>query len=234
MSLISAQSNDSNVTHELEKLTKEGKTAEQAAREEKEREGEEVLKDSRKKMDAFDILRSQYIELKGIFDDFAKTGSGCVRTRRLLLEDLGEKLENHIRLKEKIFVPLYRKASDAGALQTIEEMALIRALLRRITRLDVADKSLSAKMKLLEQLVSHHIDAEEARAIPSILEKNPFENFERLGLRMQEEYKKLQGLHERRLRLREHRRWLASRQNTARQLFGRPLPFRDDLASVTF
>jgi|GEM_PF-4155598 len=194
----------------------------------------EVSGKPRMRTDAFEFLRGQYAELKVIFEEFSHTGSGCVRTRRLLLEDLGEKLENHMRLKEKLLVPLHRKVSDANALQSIEEMALIRALLRRITRLDVTDKSLAPKVRLLEHLVMHHIGSEDGRYLPSIREKHPFENFERLGLRMQEEYRKLQGLHERRLRLREHRRWLAARQTTARQLFGRSLPLRDDLATVTF
>ncbi len=175
---------------------------------------------ARDDVDAFVFLGRQHAELRAIFSDFSRTGSGCVRTRRVLLEDLSEKLENHLRLKERLIVPLHKRVNDSMALQCIEEMALIRAMLRRITRLEVADKSLAPKMKLLEQLVVHHIEAEEKSHIPRLRERNPFENFNRLGVRMEEEYQRLLGLHERRLRLREHRRWLAARDKSNRRIWG--------------
>ncbi|MCA2959287.1 MAG: hemerythrin domain-containing protein [Silvanigrellales bacterium] len=185
-------------------------------------------------LDAFTFLVGQHDELRGLFAEFARTGTGCVCTRRLLLDELAEKLENHLRLKERLVVPLHRRVNDDGALQCVEEMALMRALLRRIVRIEVSDKSLGAKVKLLEQLVLHHIDTEEKSHIPRLLERQPLENYGFLGVKMEEESRRLRGLHERRLRLREHRRWLASREKNNRRFFGGYAGGRDEFLGFGF
>ena len=257
--MISSATSDAETTRELERHKNEGKPRDQVDREEKGREGDPVAPEAPKKrkagrpakrdtaldgpiatasrlggLDAFEFLGRQHSELHSLFSDFSRTGTGCVRTRRILLDDLSEKLENHLRLKERLIVPLHRRVNDTTALQSLEEMSLIRALLRRITRLEVTDKSLGAKVKLLEQLVTHHIEAEVTSHIPRLRERQPYENFGHLAVRMEEEYRRLLGLHERRLRLREHRRWLAAREKNNRRFFGGYPSGRDDLFGAGF
>jgi hypothetical protein len=167
-----------------------------------------------------EYLHEQAEDLKSLFADFARTGTGCVRTRRILLDELAEKLENYVRLKERVIIPIQQRSHDASALQCVEEISLIRALLRRIVRVEVTDKSLGAKVKLLEHLVVHHIEIEETARIPAMLRRQTNETVLSLAIRMEEESLRLVGLNERRHRLREHRRWLALREKDCRRFFG--------------
>jgi hypothetical protein len=79
-------------------------------------------------------------------------------------------------LEERIFYPVLGQSEDTRdkTLEAIEEHNLARIVLKDLSSLDIEDERWEAKMKVLQEVVNHHIEEEEKntfKAARKILEK---------------------------------------------------------------
>jgi hypothetical protein len=114
-------------------------------------------------MKATELLKKQHREVKGFFKQMEKTEDA--RTRKRLMEQIGQALKLHTSLEEEIFYPAVRgvetrKAEEMVA-EAFEEHHVVDLLLEELPGVDPRDERFEAKMTVLSELIEHHVEEEE-------------------------------------------------------------------------
>lgn len=124
--------------------------------------------------DAISLLSSDHREVAELFDRYAALvlRNADADERRSLAEELCTMLLVHARIEEEIFYPAAREALGAAELLDEAEIehSIAKELIARIQRGDPADPRYDALVKVLGEYVRHHVDEEEERLFPSLLE----------------------------------------------------------------
>ena len=119
-------------------------------------------------MTATNLLKKQHQEVKSLFRRVQKTED--TEARHELTKEIINKLTVHAKIEEEIFYPAVRgigteKAKDL-VLEAYEEHHVVKLLLEDLSNIDAADKTFTAKMTVLGELVEHHADEEEKDMFP--------------------------------------------------------------------
>jgi hemerythrin-like domain-containing protein len=121
-------------------------------------------------MDGLDLLKSDHDEVKAMFERFDEAGS-LVQMRQLA-DRIVQALEMHAMIEERAFYPeLRRYAEDDLAdqvLESLEEHQLVKRLCEELRLIDEDDERFEAKMKVLRDLVEHHVEEEESGLFPTL------------------------------------------------------------------
>lgn len=121
-------------------------------------------------MDGLEVLKSDHDEVKALFEKFDEAGS--LRQMRQLADGIVQALERHAMIEERALYPeLRRYAEDDLAdqvLESLEEHSIVKRLCDEIRILDEDDDRFEAKMKVLRDLVEHHVAEEEGTLFPAV------------------------------------------------------------------
>ena len=139
-------------------------------------------------MKATDLLRMQHRELQHLFEKVLK--SDDVRMRKTLTSEIRSMLDCHMMIEEETFYPAYRKAAktrngDSLVLAAFEEHHVLDLLLSELPKVDPAVESFGPKMKVLEELILHHVQEEEQEMFPDAEKKFAATTLEELGIEME-------------------------------------------------
>lgn len=102
-----------------------------------------------------------------------------------IFEELNEKLEVHMVAEEEYFYPLLKEESsmESKALEALEEHNLGRSIVALINE-EVDDKVWLARIKVLKEVVEHHIEEEEKEIFPEASKKLDREDLEDIAERI--------------------------------------------------
>ena len=135
--------------------------------------------------DAVDLLLAQHREIFLLFDALQNSGeSKRHRERAVLL--LASKIKVHLELEEKIFYPATKRTDLAANLESIEEHANIKAMLRKMLNADTADKTFHAKIVVLKEMMTAHINKEETIVFGKVKEVLSHESLVQMAMKMQD------------------------------------------------
>ena len=111
----------------------------------------------------FKILTKDHDEVKNILGKVTNSSDGAVKTREKLFLQLKKELVPHLKAEEAVFYPalMNKKEGRQHSLEAIEEHRLTEMVLNQLEELPVDDEMWSVKMKVLKDLVEHHIEEEE-------------------------------------------------------------------------
>jgi hemerythrin-like domain-containing protein len=136
-------------------------------------------------MKATDVLKKQHREVLGTFKEIER--SDDPNERRKLLDQVTEALRVHSELEEELFYPAVRgtgtKRAEDLVLQAFEEHHVVDLLLAETPDVDPEAENFDAKMNVLRELVSHHIEEEE-RELFELASKLDDDEAEELGRRL--------------------------------------------------
>jgi hypothetical protein len=103
-------------------------------------------------MKATEILKKQHREVEKLFKAVEK--SEDARTRRRLMDEIGEKLKLHTSIEENIFYPAVKaietKKAEEMVLEAYEEHHVVDLVLAELPKVDPAADTFEAKMTVLE------------------------------------------------------------------------------------
>ena len=119
-------------------------------------------------MDPFTLLRSDHDKVKALLNE-ADDASGDEKAR--LVTIILEELELHAKLEEQVFYPAGREASEQSeeyVLEGIEEHDIAEDLIAELRGMTPSEETFDAKVKVLKDVVEHHIEEEEGQMFPSI------------------------------------------------------------------
>jgi hemerythrin-like domain-containing protein len=143
-------------------------------------------------MKAFDLLKADHRKVEELFAQL-ESASG---TRKLsVFNQIKTELELHTQIEEKIFYPALEKPKETHdlALEAYEEHAVVKKLLRELSRARTANEEWEAKAKVLQEKVEHHVEEEENELFPKADQALSDEELDELGRRMEVEKGRKQG-----------------------------------------
>jgi hemerythrin-like domain-containing protein len=145
--------------------------------------------------DAVELLKSQHLEVEALFKQIDELGDRAVKTKESLYAQIREKVVLHTKLEEGIFYPAAKEADKDMVLESLEEHAGVKAMLRKLDRTDGDDETFDAKITVLKELIQHHVKEEEEELFPNCQKALGQEALAELGAKMQEKADKLASLH---------------------------------------
>jgi len=138
-------------------------------------------------MNAIDLLKKQHREVEQLFSRFEEAGEEAEKTRERLCQQIGDALAVHAEIEERIFYPESKQENTEELLrESVEEHLAVKRLLADIMQADLDDPQFDAKMKVVKELVEHHVQEEEEELFPLIADSCSTDELEDMGSRMQD------------------------------------------------
>ncbi len=113
----------------------------------------------------FAELHKDHEEVKKIMEKLTRATPSAMKNREKQFMTLQEELIPHMKAEESTLYPALRdkKKSHMAALEALEEHHAAELILTELERLDMNDETWTAKAKVLQELLEHHIEEEESK-----------------------------------------------------------------------
>ena len=146
-------------------------------------------------MNAFQLLKEDHQKVSGIFQQLEPTTERAEKTRTELFARLKEELDIHAKIEESIFYPSIKQAAETReiVLEGFEEHHVVKMLLKELEAVPVDTEQWTAKLKVLQENVEHHVEEEEGEMFQKARGVLSEEQINDLGARMEEEKKRMEG-----------------------------------------
>lgn len=133
-------------------------------------------------MDAIEMLKAQHRQVEQLFKQ-CQEASGSAK-RRLFLE-LADMLAVHAAIEEQHFYPAVKAQRTKEILaESLEEHLAMKRTLSDMLRTEVTDPTFDAKLKVLEEEVTHHVGEEESDLFPKVKRLLNADQLEGIGQEM--------------------------------------------------
>ena len=136
-------------------------------------------------MNAITMLKHQHREVEALFKQLHKVRLGSAR--RTVFEKVADALAVHSAVEEKHFYPAVKERStEEILLESLEEHLAVKRVIADLLRLDGDNETFAAKVKVLEDEVTHHVEEEEETLFPRVEQMFDDEALESLGDAMED------------------------------------------------
>jgi hemerythrin superfamily protein len=118
--------------------------------------------------DAITLLTEDHEHVKSLFEQYDELGDRAHVSKQKLALQICEELTKHATAEEEIFYPAVRAAiKDEDMMdEALVEHASAKDLIAQIISMDSADELYDAKVKVLGELIDHHVKEEEGEMFP--------------------------------------------------------------------
>jgi hemerythrin superfamily protein len=119
-------------------------------------------------LNALEVLEQDHREVEEWFDEYEKLDDDDRKAE--LAEKICLALKVHAQLEEEFFYPQARQATKDNELidESLVEHAVVKNLISEIEAMDVGDELYDAKIRVLGEMVKHHIEEEEEELFPEV------------------------------------------------------------------
>lgn len=138
-------------------------------------------------MKATDLLRQQHRQVEALF---AQIEAG----RPALLSELASLLAAHMTIEHEFLYPEARETDERAIAEAFEEHALAEVALKRALSTDPADEAFGARVRVLKDLVLHHVHGEESRLFREIEAETSPEDLTAMGRAMASRFTQLRAV----------------------------------------
>jgi hemerythrin superfamily protein len=120
--------------------------------------------------DAIALLIEDHETVKDMFEQFEQLGDRAHVSKHKLALQICEELTKHTMIEEEIFYPAVRKAiKDEDMMdEAIVEHASAKDLIAQIQTMEPTDDLFDAKVKVLSEMIEHHVEEEETEMFPKV------------------------------------------------------------------
>jgi hemerythrin superfamily protein len=116
-------------------------------------------------MDAIEMLEEQHREVEDLFEELEQAEASDEKQE--LFEEIADQLTVHALIEERHFYPAVKeKRTEDILLEALEEHLSVKRLLADLLKLSPDDEQFDAKIKVLQEQVEHHVEAEEGDLFP--------------------------------------------------------------------
>jgi hypothetical protein len=119
-------------------------------------------------MSAIELLEADHAEVEGDFEKYEQLEDAAEKEELSLKICLA--LRVHAQIEEEIFYPAAREAIEKTEMidEAVVEHTSAKQLIAEIEEMDAEDELYDAKVKVLGEQVSHHIEEEEGELFPEV------------------------------------------------------------------
>ena len=124
-------------------------------------------------IDAVELLTQQHREVEEMFERFEKMTDRAKVSKKKLADEICNALIMHTTIEEEIFYPATREASEDTedmVDEAVVEHASAKDLIAQILEMDPGDDLYDAKVKVLSEMIEHHVEEEEKEMFPKMKE----------------------------------------------------------------
>jgi hypothetical protein len=134
-------------------------------------------------MNAIDLLKKQHMEVSDLFARFAATSDKA--EKRAIFEKVATALVSHDAIEREIFYPACEKEMGKSELlgESVVEHGVIEFMIHRAD-LNSRKEAFDDYIKVLKEMVRHHVDEEEDELFPKVQRALSQEKLEKLGIKM--------------------------------------------------
>ena len=139
--------------------------------------------------DAIVLLKQDHKEVKKLFKEFQAAGKNATAHKANLVKQMLEALTVHTYLENEVMYPEVRRLLpdlDDDVLESYEEHHVADVLCLELSTMSPDDERFDAKMTVLMENITHHIDEEEEEWFPKVREGLGRKQLQELGARMLE------------------------------------------------
>lgn len=121
-------------------------------------------------VDAISLLIEDHENVKAMFDQYDALGDRAFVTKKRLATLICSELAKHMTAEEEIFYPAVRasgvKEKEALVDEAVVEHASAKELIAQIMDMEATEDLFDAKVKVLSELIEHHVQEEEGEMFP--------------------------------------------------------------------
>jgi hemerythrin superfamily protein len=131
------------------------------------------MPNTNKTQDAISLLTAQHREVKSMFDEFENMTDRAKVSKKKLADKICDALIMHTTIEEEILYPAVREATEETedmVDEAVVEHASAKDLIAQVQEMDPGDDLYDAKVKVLGELVEHHVEEEEQEMFPKMRE----------------------------------------------------------------
>jgi hemerythrin-like domain-containing protein len=148
--------------------------------------------------DAISLLKDDHKNVKDLLSKL-ESGRGNAASREQLVAKIENELRIHTQIEEDLFYPAFRDAARTKNdkklyFEAIEEHNVVDMVLPDVRQADAQEQEIfSAKVKVLKDIVEHHIEEEEGQMFPKARKTLGQTRLRELGVQMQNLKQQLSG-----------------------------------------
>ena len=151
-------------------------------------------------MNVIELLKKDHGTVSSLFKSFEaskKADSGSDKEQ--IVGQICEELTAHAAVEEELFYPaVARKAgedekAEDSVREANEEHALVKTLVAELEEMSASDEQYDAKVKVLKDVVEHHVEEEEGELMPKAKKLLTSEELEQIGARVESRKAELQS-----------------------------------------
>ncbi|HEX6866202.1 MAG TPA: hemerythrin domain-containing protein [Caulobacteraceae bacterium] len=120
--------------------------------------------------DAIKLLEADHRQVEKWFKEFEATNGQ--KTKDKLAEQICTALKVHTQIEEEIFYPASREAFSTEQEEMVDEAvvehAAAKTLIAEIEAMEVSEELFDAKVKVLQEMIEHHVEEEEKEYFPAV------------------------------------------------------------------
>ena len=120
--------------------------------------------------DALDLLIEDHENVKSMFEQYEELGERAHVSKHKLALQICDALTRHTMIEEEIFYPAVRQAikDDDIMDEALVEHASAKDLIAQIQAMQPGDELFDAKVKVLSEMIDHHVGEEEGEMFPKV------------------------------------------------------------------
>jgi hemerythrin superfamily protein len=126
--------------------------------------------ESQQAVDAISLLIEDHEHVKSMFEQYDALGDRAFITKKRLATEICTELTKHATAEEEIFYPAVRaaggKEQDELVDEAVVEHASAKDLIAQIMDMESTEDLFDAKVKVLSELIEHHVQEEEGEMFP--------------------------------------------------------------------
>ena len=124
-------------------------------------------------IDAIELLTEDHETVKAMFEKFEALSDRSMASKKKLATEICLELTKHALAEEEIFYPAFLKANkkeDDLIDEAVVEHASAKDLIAQIMEMDASEDLFDAKVKVLGEMIEHHVEEEEEEMFPKARE----------------------------------------------------------------
>ena len=124
-----------------------------------------------KAQDAITLLTAQHREVHEMFEKFENMTDRAKVSKKKLADEICQALIMHTTIEEEILYPAVRESSKEAEdmiEEAIVEHASAKDLIAQIQEMDPDEELYDAKVKVLGEMIEHHVEEEEKEMFPKV------------------------------------------------------------------
>lgn len=125
-------------------------------------------KSEQAKGDVISLIKADHRKVDLLFAEYESSKKDA--DKKILLQQIVKELNVHAAAEEKLVYPTLKESDAEGTNEAYEEHHVVEVVLQELMGVEEINELVDAKVKVLSELVKHHVKEEEKTLLPEIKE----------------------------------------------------------------